>query len=65
MTTPKPSALDKYLSKSHRSWCKVNLFSLQKDRHCTCGRDAAIKQWEETKKRAEAVQLEFLPASMK
>jgi len=49
------SALDKFL-KSHRRTCTVFIFS--GDRHCSCGRDAAIAELQ--KMRAEQMgQLSF------
>lgn len=59
MTHPKPTAFERF-TRTHRAHCKMNLCSLQKERTCTCGRDAAIKEVEELKKRAEMVQLQFL-----
>ena len=58
-TQPKPTALDRFL-RTHRRHCRVWLFSLQKERTCTCGRDAAIKELEEILKRAEVVQMEMV-----
>lgn len=58
LTQPKPTALERYLSKSHRSWCKMGLSRLQKERVCTCGRDAALKEYEELKK-PKQVQMEM------
>ena len=44
--TTKLKPADKFLH-THRTHCKVNLFSLQKERVCTCGRDALLKELEE------------------
>lgn len=56
--TPKPTALELFLLTSpHKALCKSRLFSLQDKRVCTCGRDQALVQYQELKKRAEMVQM--------
>ena len=45
--TTNQSALDKFL-KHHRRYCAVFIFS--GDRHCSCGRDAAIRELEEMRR---------------
>lgn len=49
----KPTALEKFL-KNHKPSCSVHIYS--GDRHCSCGRDAAEREYLELKeiaKRAE------------
>lgn len=51
--TSRGSALDRYL-KDHKDHC--NYFVFSGDRHCSCGRDQAIKELEEIRAALKAQQ---------
>ena len=56
--TTRLSPADKFLH-THRRHCKVYVFSAQKERVCTCGRDALLKELEELRALKQAKQLEM------
>lgn len=37
----------KKMLRVHKEYCKVNEYSLMDERHCTCGRDAALQLYED------------------
>lgn len=49
----KTKFLEKVL-KDHKPTCTMNIFSDGDNRHCSCGRDQAVVELEEIKKKAEA-----------
>lgn len=58
----KESALDKFL-KNHKATCACFIFS--GDRHCSCGRDEAIKELQELRTARESQLFLFsIPVSM-
>ena len=56
MITP---ALDRYLSLPHRPTCTFWVFS--GDRHCSCGRDAALQELAEIHTQSEAQAIDLQP----
>jgi hypothetical protein len=55
---PKLSALDRMLE-HHAAFCAWHIYS--GDRHCSCGRDEAVKQLAELRQRANVLPL-FAPS---
>lgn len=51
----KPTALESFL-KHHKPTCSVHIYS--GDRHCSCGRDAAEKEYLEMKEKLKEVEAE-------